>query len=297
MSQIKFAKKIRSSFSTVLAHIKSEDPDNVTEEVFKELDHTLRTLYGCIDEEIRIKDIQNSDRLRDRMLELFKDEKDEHGSTKKLVYFGQISQDKCCATKNTFALGSTIYRSITCQEQHYVSKCHREDPCLFCDEEKPAPAQERQKGVSEKDTKGRERIPSKIPMKGNEGLKALEDVRKSWASRKEKRNDGDETTFPEKLLVRETLDGADMIPHSKGYLADHKIPEGREENKDRDNALEVKDVKGLSVNDLNFKSRVKELTICQVQTSDGDWIWVKLEGYVKLKEEHAKQQASEDEEL
>jgi hypothetical protein len=298
MSQINFAKKIRSSFSTVLAHIRSEDPNNVTEEVFRELDHTLRALYGWIDEETRIKDLQNSDQLRHRMIELFKDEKDENGPAKKLLYLKQISQDKCSATESTFALGSTIYRSTTCEEQHYVCKKHRGDPCLFCDKKKPAPAQESQEGLSEKHAKGGGRLPSQTPIKGNEDFETSEVLGKSLAGTKRKKNGGDEKTSQEKPLVGETLGGAKMIPHSEGEsLVDHKKPDRIEKNKNRDNALEVKDVKGLSVDDLDFKSGVKELTICQVQTKDGDWIWVILEGYVKLKEEHAKRQASEDEEL
>jgi hypothetical protein len=297
MSEINFVKKIRSSFGGLLDHIRSKDPKNVTEEVFKELDHTLRALYGLIDEEIRIKDLQDSDQLRHRMIELFKDEKDENDPAKKLLYLKQISQDKCCATKSTFALGSTIYRSTTCEEQHYACKKHKSDPCLFCDNTTPAPAQESQEVMSEKDAKDRERIPSQTPIKGNKDPKAPEVFKKPLAGMKRERSDREKKTSHGKPSVRETLGGANMISHSEGDLADHERLDGIERNKDRDDALEVKDVKDLSVDDLNFKSRVEELTICQVQTKHGDWIWVKLEGYIKLKEEHAKQQASEDEEL
>jgi hypothetical protein len=95
-----------------------------------------RALFPLLDERIRIKDLEQSEELRDEMVQLFGEE---HPTKPAWPYLDQLDkQDRCFAKMGCkFKLGSALYRSPSCEE-HFVCKNHQSSPCLAKHEQVPS---------------------------------------------------------------------------------------------------------------------------------------------------------------
>jgi hypothetical protein len=289
-----FAEKIQSPFLDLVAFIKERKPTNVTLEVFEELDHTLRALFATLDEQERIKDLENSEQLKSRMIALFKDEK---GPAPRLPYLGQITQHKCYAKKGcVFALGSTIYGSPNCKE-HYVCGMHKQDSCLLCPKDVTAPAKEGRKDPLGENALSKTESPSSpgISVKTAEGEdwpKRLEPSKNSSSDEKAKNEIKKKPISQDISAVSEKKGKADTKPdNEKNFRAGNK-------SVDEEDKIEV-NTRSLSVDDFNFErdEHVMDLRICKVRTKDGKLIWVIEDEYLELQLEHARRDTSSDNKL
>jgi hypothetical protein len=87
-----------------------------------------RAVFPLLDERIRIKDLEQSEELRDEMVQLLGDE---HPTEPAWPYLDQLDkQDRCFAKMGCkFQLGAGLYRSPSCEE-HFVCKNHQSSPCI-----------------------------------------------------------------------------------------------------------------------------------------------------------------------
>jgi hypothetical protein len=94
-----------------------------------------RAVFPLLDERIRIKDLEQSEELRDEMVQLLGDE---HPTKPAWPYLDQLDkQDRCFAKMGCkFQLGAGLYRSPSCEE-HFVCKNHRSSPCIAKHEQAP----------------------------------------------------------------------------------------------------------------------------------------------------------------
>jgi hypothetical protein len=224
--------------------------------IYNEVDIALRTLFILLDEEQRIKDLEDSEKLRLRMINLFENETEP--GTSGLPYLNQVSQAICYAAKGcTFALGSTIFRSSNCR-QHYVCGVHTSRPCLPCLRAEP-----------------------KQGSKSEDG---------SVSEGKEKESSKESAQSPEMHVTTEEKDikteGEAYPVASEKHIK--KIRAAAFEVKDA-NYFSVHDF------DFKSKEH-KRVPVCQVRTKDNELIWIKEDDWIKLKEEDVKRRVSEDNE-
>jgi hypothetical protein len=94
-----------------------------------------RAVFPLLDERIRIKDLEQSEELRDEMVQLLGDE---HPTKPAWPYLDQLDkQDRCFAKMGCkFQLGAGLYRSPSCEE-HFVCKNHLSSPCIAKHEQAP----------------------------------------------------------------------------------------------------------------------------------------------------------------
>jgi hypothetical protein len=94
-----------------------------------------RAVFPLLDERIRIKDLEQSEELRDDMVQLLGDE---HPTKPAWPYLDQLDkQDRCFAKMGCkFQLGAGLYRSPSCEE-HFVCKNHQSSPCIAKHEQAP----------------------------------------------------------------------------------------------------------------------------------------------------------------
>ncbi|CAN9355675.1 unnamed protein product [Alternaria alternata] len=94
-----------------------------------------RAVFPLLDERIRIKDLEQSEELRDEMVQLLGDE---HPTGPAWPYLDQLDkQDRCFAKMGCkFQLGAGLYRSPSCEE-HFVCKNHQSSPCIAKHEQAP----------------------------------------------------------------------------------------------------------------------------------------------------------------
>ncbi|CAN9296754.1 unnamed protein product [Alternaria alternata] len=94
-----------------------------------------RAVFPLLDERIRIKDLEQSEELRDEMVQLLGDE---HPTEPAWPYLDQLDkQDRCFAKMGCkFQLGAGLYRSPSCEE-HFVCKNHQSSPCIAKHEQAP----------------------------------------------------------------------------------------------------------------------------------------------------------------
>jgi hypothetical protein len=106
--------------------------ENVTLSLMAEFQ---RAVFPLLDERIRIKDLEQSEELRDEMVQLLGDE---HPTEPAWPYLDQLDkQDRCFAKMGCkFQLGAGLYRSPSCEE-HFVCKNHRSSPCIAKHEQAP----------------------------------------------------------------------------------------------------------------------------------------------------------------
>jgi hypothetical protein len=93
-------------------------------------------LFPLLDEDIRIKDLEQSEELRDDMVQLFRDE---YPTKPAWPYLDQLEkQDRCFAKLGCkFKLGAALYKSPSCEE-HFVCKYHQSSACLAKHEQMPS---------------------------------------------------------------------------------------------------------------------------------------------------------------
>jgi hypothetical protein len=98
-----------------------------------------RALFPILDESIRVKDLEQSEELRDEIVQLFKDE---YPTKPAWPYLNQLDkQDKCFAKLGCrFKHGAALYKSPLCEE-HFVCKDHQLSPCLAKHEHIPGQEQ------------------------------------------------------------------------------------------------------------------------------------------------------------
>jgi hypothetical protein len=99
--------------------------ESIVSKVHVEFQHALFTI---LDKKIRIKDLEQSKKLRDEIVQLSKDVK----PTKLAwLYLDQLKkQDRCFAEPDCMLKHrATVYKSPLCEE-HFVSKNHQLNPCL-----------------------------------------------------------------------------------------------------------------------------------------------------------------------
>jgi hypothetical protein len=87
-----------------------------------------RALFAVLDESIRIKDLEQSEGLKNEMEELFEDE---YPTEPGWPYLNQLNkQDRCFAELGCrFKLGAALYKSPLCKD-HFMCKNHQSSPCL-----------------------------------------------------------------------------------------------------------------------------------------------------------------------
>ncbi|CAN9307471.1 unnamed protein product [Alternaria alternata] len=94
-----------------------------------------RAVFPLLGEHIRIKDLEQSEELRDDIVQLLGDE---HPTKPAWPYLDQLDkQDRCFAKIGCkFQLGAGLYRSPSCEE-HFVCKNHHSSPCIAKHEQAP----------------------------------------------------------------------------------------------------------------------------------------------------------------
>ncbi|CAN9211721.1 unnamed protein product [Alternaria alternata] len=94
-----------------------------------------RAVFPLLDERIRIKDLEQSEELRDDMVQLLGDE---HPTKPAWPYLDQLDkQDRCFAKMGCkFQLGAGLYRSPSCEE-HFMCKNHQSSRCIAKHERAP----------------------------------------------------------------------------------------------------------------------------------------------------------------
>lgn len=99
--------------------------DNVTLSLILDFQ---RALFAVLDESIRIKDLEQSEGLKNEMEELFEDE---YPTKAGWPYLNQLDkQDRCFAELGCrFKLGAALYKSPSCKD-HFMCKNHQLSPCL-----------------------------------------------------------------------------------------------------------------------------------------------------------------------
>jgi hypothetical protein len=87
-----------------------------------------RALFTVLDDSIRIKDLEQSEELRDEMVQLFEDE---YPTKPAWPYLNQLDkQDRCFAKLGCrFKHGAALYKSPLCEE-HFVCNNHQSSTCL-----------------------------------------------------------------------------------------------------------------------------------------------------------------------
>ncbi|CAG5137498.1 uncharacterized protein ALTATR162_LOCUS134 [Alternaria atra] len=117
--------KVHTSLVDLAATYADAGRENVTLSLMADFQ---RAVFPLLDERIRIKDLEQSEELRDEMVQLLGDE---HPTKPAWPYLNQLDkQDRCFAKMGCkFQLGAGLYRSPSCEE-HFVCKNHQSSPCI-----------------------------------------------------------------------------------------------------------------------------------------------------------------------
>jgi hypothetical protein len=147
-----------------------------------------RAVFPLLDERIRIKDLEQSEELRDEMVQLLGDE---HPTEPAWPYLDQLDkQDRCFAKMGCkFQLGAGLYKSPSCEE-HFVCKNHQSSPCIAKHEQAPehisqAKHDEKETGASPEKPKKEPRVRADLAksMFGDEEADRADAVEKSAGKR------------------------------------------------------------------------------------------------------------------
>ncbi|KAF1352901.1 hypothetical protein EJ07DRAFT_135623 [Lizonia empirigonia] len=117
--------KVRAELVDLAVAYADAGHENVTLSLISDFQHVL---FPLLDERVRINDLEQSDELRDEMIQLFGDE---HPTKPAWPYLDQLDmQDRCFAQLGCrFKHGAALYKSSSCKE-HFVCKNHQWSPCL-----------------------------------------------------------------------------------------------------------------------------------------------------------------------
>jgi hypothetical protein len=125
--------KVHAELVALAATYADDGHENVTLSLTEDFQ---RALFPLLDEGIRIKDLEQSEKFRDGMVQLFRDE---HPTKPAWPYLDQLEkQDRCFAKLDCrFKLGAALYKSPSCEE-HFVCKDHQSSACVAKHEQIPS---------------------------------------------------------------------------------------------------------------------------------------------------------------
>ncbi|KAJ5025164.1 hypothetical protein J3E71DRAFT_178415 [Bipolaris maydis] len=117
--------KVRIELVNLAATYTADKHENVTISLISDFQ---RALFTILDQSIRIKDLKQSEELRDEMIQLFKDD---YPTEPAWPYLNQLKkQDRCFAKLCCrFQHGAALYKSPSCQE-HFMCEDHKSSPCI-----------------------------------------------------------------------------------------------------------------------------------------------------------------------
>ena len=283
-----------------------------------------RALFPLLDERIRIKDLKQSEELRDEMVQLLGEE---HPTKPAWPYLDQLDkQDRCFAKIGCkFKLGAGLYRSPSCEE-HFVCKNHQSSPCLAKHEQ--VPSQDSQAKHDTKETAaGPENLENEPRVRADLGKRTSGDEKACKTDALEKPAtkrdlDSDRLSKPQAKEIiekgklakeaaakgpadtsasKETVSFANEVEKdSQGadttnqkLTASTKVKEEDPKSGDekhRPAKFKVEDAQHLSVDDFSYDrdSLMSELQVCQLRKKSGALVWVPMEDYLRLKHEYAR---------
>jgi len=127
---------VRGELVNLAAKYAADGHENVTLSMTTDFQ---RCLFPRLDEEIRIRDLAQSEEFKDNIIEMLADE---YPKEPAWPYLGQLGkqQERCTGKKGCrFKLGAALYRSTSCTE-HFLCERHRSSPC--CALHKQIPSQD-----------------------------------------------------------------------------------------------------------------------------------------------------------
>ncbi|CAN9250430.1 unnamed protein product [Alternaria alternata] len=293
-----------------------------------------RAVFPLLDERIRIKDLEQSEELRDEMVQLLGDE---HPTEPAWPYLDQLDkQDRCFAKMGCkFQLGAGLYRSPSCEE-HFVCKNHQSSPCIAKHEQ--APDYISKTKHDEKETAASPEKPEREPrvradlaksMFGDEEADRADAVEKS-AGKRDADDDwlsepqAEEIPEKEKPTKEVAAKGAADTSALKGMVSFADVlgnftraDKGSEkltapsmatestalekkavDEEHRPAKFKVEDAQYLSVDDFSYDrgSLMSEVQVCQLRTKSGALVWVPMEDYLRLKHEYVRLASSDESE-
>ncbi|CAN9300148.1 unnamed protein product [Alternaria alternata] len=257
-----------------------------------------RAVFPLLDERIRIKDLEQSEELRDEMVQLLGDE---HPTKPAWPYLDQLDkQDRCFAKMGCkFQLGAGLYRSPSCEE-HFVCKHHRSSPCIAKHEQAPD-------HISK--TKHDEKETAASPEKLENEPRVRADLAKSMFGDEEvdRADAAEEIPEKEKPTKEAAAKGAADTSALKGMVSfadrtQSAVTKRREkkavDEEHRPAKFKVEDAQYLSVDDFSYDrgSLMSEVQVCQLRTKSGALVWVPMEDYLRLKHEYVRLASSDESE-
>ncbi|KAJ6201964.1 hypothetical protein J3E72DRAFT_370926 [Bipolaris maydis] len=117
--------KVRIELGNLAATYAANKHENVTLSLTSDFQ---RALFFILDERIRIKDLEQSKELREKMVQLFEDE---YSTEPAWLYLNQFKkQDRCFAKLDCLSKDEAArYKHSSCQE-HFMCKNHKSSPCI-----------------------------------------------------------------------------------------------------------------------------------------------------------------------
>ena len=245
-----------------------------------------RAVFPLLDERIRIKDLEQSEELRDEMVQLLGDE---HPTESAWPYLDQLDkQDRCFAKMGCkFQLGAGLYRSPSCEE-HFVCKNHQSSPCIAKHEQAPDYISKTKHDEKEKPTK-------EVAAKGAadtsalKGMVSFADVLGNFT----RADKGSEKPTAPSMATESTA-----VMQENPKRGDEKAEKKAVDEEHRPAKFKVEDAQYLSVDDFSYDrgSLMSEVQVCQLRTKSGALVWVPMEDYLRLKHEYVRLASSDESE-
>ena len=250
----------------------------------------LRAFSLRLDESTRIRDLEDSDVLKDEIIELFNRGKPTEA---KWIYVNQPEIiDRCVATKGCkFSFGASMYRSNSCE--HYTCEKHQGSVCIL--EEQKKPIDQETAGSKEDHQDDKQHKESKMHKdKGanyNSKLRNPDTAKDKSASDKEMEdNRKDRVDGNHEIEIKNDADS--------NKAADRKAEEREEiltgEKRKPTIKFQVAGIGDYSVEDFDFQQKCTEHSIFMVPTVTGETVWLDSEDFATLKGQYASLAASND---
>jgi hypothetical protein len=254
-------RRIESEINTLARVYRDAKEENVTVRLISDFTHAVLIF---LDEEIRIKDLQQSKGLKEDAKELFKGEEVPEGIDG-WPYLDQLEeQDRCFAAYGCeFKFGATMYKIESCN--HFTCGEHQSEECLVC-----------------KKAKEKEKVPKE------------EDKQDKQDKDKDKK-DKDKKDKDKKDKDKKDKDKKDKDKKDKDKK-DKKDEQDKQDKKVRNPLFQVENIDNFSVDDFDEDKDavVEEATLFLVRMRDGKRYWFSTKDYESIKLEFAKIKASQD---
>jgi hypothetical protein len=291
----------KNELTTIASSYARDEDTIVTELMFNDL---KRATFALLPEEIRIRDLEQSPDLQEEITHLFKDRLPEYPGW---PYVEQLEeQDRCYVEVGcTFKLGSGLYTAKGCD--HYVCQAHKWKTCCAGktgdseqDKNKDSKQDKNKDSKQDKNKDSKQDKNKDSKQDKNKDSKPDED-KDSSASEQQS---GAKAMEPQQAPIKakggnqaEEKREDDKSPTPKQSSSGSDVNEGAK--KKRTPKFEVEDIKYFSIADFDFKNedRMEKQEVCQVRDKKGNLVWMLLDEYVKLKNEHVQRKAEDDEEL